>query len=143
MSTIRALREVDPSGVLLEAVSDPIREYLRCRKVWLPNIVLCALILLDVHRTAASCSRSCGGVSNCPCHETPRGHRGLRLLSAATQLPGGVPRQDAIRCIVSLLTDGGSAEDGGGADSLFQELTRSANEHEVRVAPSSTLPRRR
>jgi hypothetical protein len=33
---------------------------------------------------------------------------------------------------VSLLTDGGSTEDGGGADSLFQELTRSANEHEVR-----------
>ena len=33
VSTIRALREVDPSGVLLEAVSDPIREYLRCRKV--------------------------------------------------------------------------------------------------------------
>ena len=33
MSTIRALREVEPSGVLLEAVSDPIREYLRCRKV--------------------------------------------------------------------------------------------------------------
>ena len=32
VSTIRALREVDPSGVLLEAVSDPIREYLRCRK---------------------------------------------------------------------------------------------------------------
>ena len=33
MSTIRTLREVDPSGVLLESVSDPIREYLRCRKV--------------------------------------------------------------------------------------------------------------
>lgn len=33
MSTIKALREVDPTGVLLEAVSDPIREYLRARKV--------------------------------------------------------------------------------------------------------------
>ena len=42
MSTIRALREVDPSGVLLEAVSDPIREYLRCRKVAPPSPALCA-----------------------------------------------------------------------------------------------------
>lgn len=35
VSTIKALREVDPSGVLLEAVADPIREYLRGRKVTL------------------------------------------------------------------------------------------------------------
>lgn len=34
VSTIKAVREVDPTGVLLEAVSDPIREYLRGRKVW-------------------------------------------------------------------------------------------------------------
>lgn len=33
VSTIKTLREVDTSGVLLEAVADPIREYLRSRKV--------------------------------------------------------------------------------------------------------------
>ena len=30
--TIKTLREVDPTGMLLEEVSDPIREYLRGRK---------------------------------------------------------------------------------------------------------------
>jgi hypothetical protein len=33
VSTIRTLRCVDPAGVLLEAVSEPIRDYLRGRKV--------------------------------------------------------------------------------------------------------------
>lgn len=33
VSTIKALREVDALGVLLEAIADPIREYLRSRKV--------------------------------------------------------------------------------------------------------------
>ena len=33
VSTIKTLREVDASGVLLEAVADPIRTYLRGRKV--------------------------------------------------------------------------------------------------------------
>ena len=33
VSTIKALREMDASGVLLEAIADPIREYLRSRKV--------------------------------------------------------------------------------------------------------------
>ena len=44
------------------------------------------------------------------------------------------PPQDAIRCIVSLLTDGGAGEDASGAESLFQELSRTASEHEVRTA---------
>lgn len=37
VSTIKALREVDASGVLLEAIADPIREYVRSRKVMLSS----------------------------------------------------------------------------------------------------------
>lgn len=33
VSTIKALRDLDPAGVLLEAVGQPIKEYLKKRKV--------------------------------------------------------------------------------------------------------------
>ena len=36
---------------------------------------------------------------------------------------------------MSLLTDGGASEDAGGAESLFQELSRTANEDVRRSLP--------
>lgn len=42
VSTIKALRELDPSGLLLEAVSEPLRAYLRSRK----DTIRCVVTLL-------------------------------------------------------------------------------------------------
>lgn len=39
MSTIKALRTIDPTGVFLEAVGEPIRDYLRGRKDTIKCIV--------------------------------------------------------------------------------------------------------
>uniref|UniRef100_A0A0D9W6D7 Anaphase-promoting complex subunit 2 n=2 Tax=Leersia perrieri TaxID=77586 RepID=A0A0D9W6D7_9ORYZ len=39
VSTIKALRTIDPTGVFLEAVGEPIRDYLRCRKDTIKCIV--------------------------------------------------------------------------------------------------------
>lgn len=39
VSTIKALRTIDPAGVFLEAVGEPIREYLRRRKDTIKCIV--------------------------------------------------------------------------------------------------------
>lgn len=39
MSTIKALRAIDPAGVFLEAVGEPIRDYLRGRKDTIKCIV--------------------------------------------------------------------------------------------------------
>ncbi|CAI5484668.1 unnamed protein product [Closterium sp. Yama58-4] len=49
VSAIRALRLVDPSGVVLEAVSEPIRQYLRGRK----DTIRCIMTLLTQHPSAA------------------------------------------------------------------------------------------
>ncbi|KAJ7530253.1 hypothetical protein O6H91_15G086400 [Diphasiastrum complanatum] len=50
MSTIRALRTMDPTGVILEAVGEPIREYLRLRK----DTIRCIVTMLTDDASAGS-----------------------------------------------------------------------------------------
>jgi hypothetical protein len=109
VSTIKALREMDASGVLLEAIADPIREYLRSRKV----------------STCCSGWRESRLAVATACMATriwPAGSFKRRGCHAAMQ--------DTIRCIVTMLTDD-SAGDVPGGESLFQELDRPDHGPEV------------
>ncbi|CAI5528325.1 unnamed protein product [Closterium sp. Naga37s-1] len=110
VSAIRALRLVDPSGVVLEAVSEPIRQYLRGRK--------CALRLVDPSGVVLE------AVSE-PIRQYLRGRKcALRLVD-----PSGVVLEavsGAIKGAADVADDvAGEAGDPGDL-SLLEELSRAA-----------------
>ncbi|KAI5060978.1 hypothetical protein GOP47_0023483, partial [Adiantum capillus-veneris] len=68
ISTIKALRTMDHTGVFLEAVGEPIREYLRSRK----DTIRCIVTMLT-EDTGASGSTALGGVGESLLEELSRG----------------------------------------------------------------------
>ena len=112
VSTIKALREMDASGVLLEAIADPVREYLRSRKV--------SSCCPEVAQRSCCCKTQ--RAAYMATRTWPAGRFETRDCHAAMQ--------DTIRCIVTMLTDD-SAGDVPGGESLFQELDRPDHGPEV------------
>ena len=68
ISTIKALRTMDHTGVFLEAVGEPIREYLRSRK----DTIRCIVTMLT-DDTGAGGASSLGGVGESLLEELSRG----------------------------------------------------------------------
>ena len=68
VSTIKALRTMDPTGVVLEAVGEPIKEYLRGRK----DTIRCIVTMLT-DDTGAGGTAGLGGVGESLFEELSRG----------------------------------------------------------------------
>jgi len=68
VSTIKALRTMDPTGVVLEAVAEPIKEYLRGRK----DTIRCIVTMLT-DDTGVSGSSGLGGAGESLFEELSRG----------------------------------------------------------------------
>lgn len=77
VSTIKALRTMDPTGVVLEAVSEPIREYLRGRK----DTIRCIVTMLT-DDTGAGGSAGLGGVGESLFEELSRGVTSLENVGS-------------------------------------------------------------
>lgn len=77
VSTIKALRVMDPTGVVLEAVGEPIKEYLRGRK----DTIRCIVTMLT-DDTGAGGAAGLGGVGESLFEELSRGVTALENVDS-------------------------------------------------------------
>lgn len=77
ISTIKALRTLDPTGVVLEAVGEPIKEYLRGRK----DTIRCIVTMLT-DDTGAGGSGALGSVGESLLEELSRGSSALENIDS-------------------------------------------------------------
>ncbi|CAI5492277.1 unnamed protein product [Closterium sp. Naga37s-1] len=118
VSAIRALRLVDPSGVVLEAVSEPIRQYLRGRKCVLRLVDPSRVVVLEAVSEPIRFASTCEAESECCCAGKGKGGAIKSAADVADDVAGeaGDPGDLSLLEELSRAAEGGKGEAGGSGE---------------------------